>query len=166
MSGIGLCGLALTLLIHILAIAGVDISSRFPFIWAMHVAVIIYFAAAVLLLLRARYPTRRLTLDILEDNLPRWVLLADGLFLAYAVVNFVLCASLRGGGNADLVNGQYLLMSHARILAHLTEHEFHLQRAYELRLFSGGWLCFWALATSYFLFWRHVPVRSTTRLLA
>jgi hypothetical protein len=166
LGAIGLVGFGLTLLIHILTIAGIDVSSRFPYVWAMHAAVMVYFASSVLLLIRAGYPTRRLTLDILEDNLPAWVLLADGLFFAYMFINVLLCVSVTKGWNADVVNGQYLLMSHARVLAHLTEREYHLQKAYELRMFSGFWLCFWTLSAGYFLFWKHVPVRSSNRLLA
>lgn len=129
----------------------------------MHVA-IIYFAFAILLL-TAEEGTRP-SLARLRDNLPGWALLADGALFAYMIFNGVLCASLTGGGNADLVNGQYLLMSHARVLAHLTESEYHLHKAYEHRMFSGAWLCFWALGSSYFLFWKHVRVRPTNRLLA
>jgi hypothetical protein len=131
----------------------------------MHAAVLVYFASAVLLLFHAGYP-RRLTQDILQDNLPGWVLLTDGLFFAYFFINAFLCLSVTKGGNADPANGRHLLMSHARVLAHLTEREYHLQKAYELRMFSGAWLCFWTWSTSYFLFWKHVPVRSTNRLLA
>lgn len=162
---IGVLGFGLSLLIHILTAFGVDVSSQFPYVWATHAAVILYFASAVFLLVHAGYP-RRLSLDILEDNLPVWVLLADGLIFAYTFINLFLCTSVTKGGNANVVNGQYLLMSHAQVLAHLTEHEYHLQKAYELRMFSGAWLCFWAWPTSYFLFWKHVPVRSTYRLLA
>jgi hypothetical protein len=162
---IGLVGFGCALIVHILTILGIDVSSQFPYVWAIHAAVMVYFVSVVLLILHAGYPSR-LTLDILEDNLPAWVLLADGLFFAYMFINVLLCVSVTKGGNADVVNGQYLLMSHARVLAHLTEHEYHLQKAYELRTFSGFWLCFWAWSTSYFLFWKHVPVRSTNRLLA
>jgi hypothetical protein len=131
----------------------------------MHAAVLLYFACAVLLLHRAGYP-RRLTFDILQDNLRGWILFADSLLLAYAVVNFVVCLQLMGNGGADIVNGAYVLTSHGRVLSHLTQGEYHLHKAYELRYFSGGWLLFWAWSTSYFVFWKHVPIRSTDRLLA
>ena len=165
LGAIGLDGFGLTLLIHILTIAGIDVTLPFPYVWAMHAAVIVNFASAMLLLVHAGYPGR-LTLDILQDNLPAWVLLTDGLFFAYMFINLFLCISVTKGGNAEIVNGQYLLVSHAHVLAHLTEHEYQLHKAYELRMFSGGWLLFWAWSTSYFLFWKHVPIRSTNRLLA
>jgi hypothetical protein len=103
----------------------------------MHAAIMVYFACAVLLLIHAGYPTR-LTQDILQDNLPAWVLLADGLSFAYVFVNAFIYLSVTKGGHADFVNGQYLLVSHAHVVAHLTEHEYHLQKAYELRGFSGA----------------------------
>jgi len=141
---------------------GVDLLSRFPFIWVIHVAVILYFGSAVLLL-RSEFPG---SLTALQANLPTWVLLVDGLVFAYMTFNFFLCMSLTGGGNADLVNGQYLLMSHGRIIEHLSRGAYHLHKAYELRMFSGAWLAFWAIGSGHFLFWKHVPVRSTNRLLA
>jgi len=155
---IGSVGFGVSLIIHVLTVLNIDVSSRVPYIWIIHPAVLLYSACAVLLLLRAGYPTRRLTLGILEDNLPRWVMLTDGLLFAYMFLNGAICLFFTKGGNADLVNGQYLLMGHARVIAHLSEREFHLQKAFELRMFSGAWLCFWAWSSSYFLFWKHVPV--------
>jgi hypothetical protein len=125
---VGLVGLTLTLVTHVLAVAGVDVSSRFPFVWAMHGAAILYFGCALLALLRSGYPTR-LTLDVLRNNLPGWALVAGGLLFVYMLINTVVCASIANGGNADFVNGQYLLVSHAQVLAHLTEHEYHLHKA-------------------------------------
>jgi len=130
----------------------------------MHAVVLLYWISLFFFIPQVFVRDRQF--DTWRDNLPGWVLLADALFSAYAIMNFVLCMSLTGGGNAEIVNGQHLLTSHAHVLAHLTEREYHLQKAYDLRGFSGVWIVFWFFAATSFLFWKHIPVRSTDRLLA
>ena len=69
-------------------------------------------------------------------RLPTWAIVALGLTFPYQLVNALFCVRLSGGGNAALAEGQYALMSHGRLLAHLTEPAYHAHRAVELRLFQ------------------------------
>ena len=50
-----------------------------------------------------------------------------------------------------MINGQYFLTSHGHVLAHINEAQYHLQRAYQVRLFSDFWLLFYLMPTLYFL---------------
>jgi hypothetical protein len=161
---IGLVGFGVSLVVHVLTIFDIDVSSRFPYVWIMVPAVLpyaIYFVFSI----RAKVGAR-LTFDALQDNLPGRVVLVIGAALVYSFANDVLCLYLISPGSGDIINGEYVLTSHGKIMAHVTEAQYHLHRAYELRLFSGGWLLFWLLPLSYFLFWKHVPIRSTDCLLA
>jgi hypothetical protein len=161
---VGLVGFGVALAVHVLTIRGVDVSSRFPYIWAMHAVVLLYYVSLFLLIPEVFQYGRHF--NIWLDNLPGWALLGNGILLAYAAVNFVVCLHLMGGGGADIVNGEHVLTSHGQVLAQLTEAQYHVKRAYQQRMFSGGWVAFWLVAANCFLFWRHEPVRSTSRLLA
>ncbi len=150
LGAIGLAGFGVALLIHILAVLGMDVTSQLPYVWSMHFAVLLYYAVSVIYIWAAvGMPLR---FDIIRDHLPGWVTLGCGALMAYCILNFVLAARLTGSGNASVVSGEYLLMSHGHILAHLNESEYHLHKAYELRMFSGGWMLFWFLPSAYFLF--------------
>jgi len=73
---------------------------------------------------------------------------------AYTVFNFVLCVSVAGDGNADVVGGQYVVASHGRVLSHLSVQEYHRHRAFELRIFSGIRVTFCLAAVVYFFLWK------------
>ena len=81
------------------------------------------------------------------------------------IVNSVLCLKYVSDGNATVTEGQYLLTMHGRVIKRLTEEEYHSQRAYELRMFSGCWLILFLLPSVCFLVWqddRRSPVRRMT----
>ena|ERR1700685_1064346 len=80
-------------------------------------------------------------------------------YFAYTLFNFFLGTNLAGDGNADVMGGQYVLASHGHVLTHVSEPEYHLHRAWELRLFSRHWLIFYFVPTVYFFFWREHPAR-------
>ena len=134
-------GLFLALVVHIATATGVDVYALFPPVWLLHLGAILVFG---LFALSGRKVFRsRLQLDEMMDHLPVWVVLVFAVVFAYALLNVFLCLPFTGnGGTADLVDGQYVLRSHGRVLAQLTEPEYHVHRAYELRFFSGIWLVF------------------------
>jgi hypothetical protein len=66
-------------------------------------------------------------------------------------LNGFLCLNAAPEGKADLIGGQYVLTLHGRVLAQVSELEYHLHRAYEVRLFSGLWLIFYMAPSLYFV---------------
>ena len=149
---IALVGFTLALLVHVAAVAGVDVSSRFPYVWLLHFGVFLAFIP-IAFSARKGFRERRLGFDEITSHLPGWAVGLAGAMFAYALFNFILCSRFTNG-NAVTVGGHYLLVSHGRVLAHLTEREYHLHRAYEVRLFSGFWLTFFLIPGLYFLTWR------------
>jgi hypothetical protein len=85
------------------------------------------------------------------SRFPQWARVLAIAVFAYSVVNICLFAVLYNG-NADSVNGEYVLSSHGRVLAHLTEPQYHLHKAIEIRGFSALWLFFYLLPCLYFWF--------------
>jgi hypothetical protein len=150
---VALVGFFLSLLVHTLTLAHIDVASQFPYVWSLHVGMFLVWIPFVLFE-RKTFRTQRIKLGEIMSGLPTWASVLVAVVFAYSILNFFLCAHLSGGGNSDIVDGQYVLSSHAHILAHLTENEYHLHRSYEVRMFSGLWLTFYLIPGVYFLFWQ------------
>ena len=71
---------------------------------------------------------------------PRWVIRSiQILFLLFVVVFFTFLA-LSHAASPEIVNGEYVLNSHGRIVGHISERDYLLLKAWELRLFAAGWI--------------------------
>ena len=143
-----LVGLIVSLAVHVATSIGIDVYSQFPPVWVLHFAAIAIFGAFVL------SGGHRLELGEATTRLPAWAVLVVAATIAYVLVNSVVCAGLLGEGNANVLGGHYVLTSHGRVLAQISERDYHLHRATELRLFSGLWLASCLVSTVYFLLWR------------
>lgn len=141
-----LVGFLLALVVHIATVCGVDVSDTVPYVWALHVGIFLAFAPMVVSASR-----RGINAGEILGGLPVWAIVLEGAVFAYLFVNAGLCLRVTQGGNAFMIGGQYILASHGHVLAHLTEAQYHLQRAYQVRLFSGFWLPFYLAPALYFL---------------
>jgi hypothetical protein len=144
-----LVGLILSLWFHLLTFVGVDVIERYPLYWFLHVGAIISAAATIPLLedLGARPRLRDF-----RAILPKWAFVALVAVGIYAIVNFVLFIYLSRGGNPDVRDGKYVLLSHGRLIQYLTQAEYHEQEEYVARGFSGHWIAFFAEGTLVGLF--------------
>jgi hypothetical protein len=154
---LALAGFALALVVHIETIAGVDVYSRFPAVWLLHLGALLLCGLSIL---SAGY---RLKPSEIVYHLPTWAIVIVATVFVYSLINFLVCASVTGGGNADMLGTQYVLVDHGRVSAHISRAEYHLHRAYELRAFSGHWIFFYLLPTVYFFLW-HDDFSGDTRL--
>ena len=59
-----------------------------------------------------------------------------------SMVNFFWCIKLLEFESPEAADGRYVLQNHGKRLRDLTEAEYHRMRAYEVRLFSTGWVVF------------------------
>ncbi len=145
---IALAGFSLALAVHVAALFGIDVQTKVPAIWLLHVGIFVVFIPMVLQL-RASGTDRRALLR----GLPRTVLLIGGCLMLYALFNFLFAGSTFGQGTAEFENGQYILQYRGKLIRHLTEAQYHAHQAELLRGFSGHWLIFYFAALSHFL-WR------------
>ena len=145
-------GFFVSLLVHLLTVAGIDVTRWVPHVWGLHVGMFVVLFAFVLS--SRKILGRRVTLGDLTSGIPNWTgALIIALFV-YGTVNLVWCAYVLHDGVPDIINGQYVLSAPGRVLLRITESEYHLHRAHELRMFSGLWLLAYCVSGLYFLFWR------------
>ena len=152
-------GWALALIVHALSIADFDIRDNVPFVWVLHFGVFVVWLPTVLILNKIEELNENQQSGILNrlnpfgfvkticKQTPTWItVIAIGGFI-YNMFNFWLFkASVQGG--PDIMDGQYILQNHGKLIAYLTEQEYHHYRANEVRFFSGFWLAFYGIAAA------------------
>jgi len=70
---------------------------------------------------------------------PRWVLRSmQILFLLFVVVFFSFLA-LSHAASPGIIDGEYVLNSHGKIVGHISERDYLFLKGWELRLFASGW---------------------------
>jgi hypothetical protein len=132
--------LIVTATVHVSTFLPIDPMDEWPGVMFLHVAMFLPFGAA--LWYASRAGGEKKSLDPIVHSAPRWMQgLTVGLF-AYAIFNFGMFLTLSEGGGPTVRDGKYLLTSHGRVIRELTEAEYHRQRAYEVRGFSGHWMVF------------------------
>jgi hypothetical protein len=77
---------------------------------------------------------------------PRWVLRnMQILFLLFVVVFFTFLA-LSHAASPEIINGEYVLNNHGKIVGHISQRDYFFLKRWELRLFASGWtLAYYAL---------------------
>ena len=143
---IGWCWLAaavliVSLVVHVSTFLGIDPMEKWPGVMLIHLAIFPPFIAAISYANRIGGPKQGRQ-DRVIDTAPRWLRILTGLFFAYALVNFAIFLVLVEGGGPHERDGKYLLTSHGTVLRELSEAEYHRQRAYVVRGFSGHWMLF------------------------
>jgi hypothetical protein len=83
---------------------------------------------------------------------PRWVLRTmQVLFLLFVAVFFAFLA-LSHGASPEIINGEYVLDSHGKIVRYVSEREYLFLKGWELRLFASGWMVFYYALIMYWWF--------------
>jgi hypothetical protein len=72
--------------------------------------------------------------------------------MPYAFVTFFLCLGLTEGGSPEEEHGRYYLKNHGRMIREISAEEYRRFEAYEVRLFSAGWVAIAVVGTA-FLFY-------------
>jgi hypothetical protein len=71
---------------------------------------------------------------------PRWVVRSiQMLGLLCVAVFFVFLASSHAA-SPDIINGEYVLNDHGRIVGYISEKDYLFLKGWELRLFASGWM--------------------------
>lgn len=125
---------ALSMGLHVVSLAGVDVQARWPGVFWLQLVVV---GAGFSLLL-----TRGLRGRSLDEVLPGWAGRLFRIAFFYAIANFVLNMVQTHGAVPGIQGGQYALHSHGHIVRLLSEQEWHHFRALELRGFSSYWMLF------------------------
>lgn len=144
-------GWIISLVIHILSLAKTDVEASIPYIWILHIGIFAVWIPAirVLRLFRANQGGKKL-FDIYRFvilNAPVWLaVLAIGSFVYCIIGSFIFLFMKEG--TPGIINGQFVLHNHGKILHIITEGEYHQAKAGVMRLFSGVWLAFYGMAAA------------------
>jgi hypothetical protein len=149
LGAIALTGLLLSILVHFSALLGIDVSLHFPYVWGLHIGIFVVFIPFVLMS-RGTLGAKPRWTDI-RQQFPGWAIALALCVWIYVIVNFVLFILFGGGGSPNVINGEYVLSNHGRVLSHLTETAYRRHVTNEVRGFSGHWLIFYLIPCLYFL---------------
>lgn len=153
LAGIAFVGLVLSLAVHAGALLGFDASTKFPFVWGLHVGMFVVFIPLVLLCRKELGPNP--SFSDLRSNFPDWVVFLGMALMIYAVANFAFFIVATQGGNPSFEEGKYFLKDHGRTIREISASEYAFFKTNELRGFSGHWLVFYYVPFAYFLFRKH-----------
>jgi hypothetical protein len=134
-------GLVLSLAVHALTFAGVNI----PAAWLLHIGIFVVFVPAIVAANRmAKATSSDHAGDIVLEFAPTWLNCVTGVFFAYAFFNFFCLACLNEGGVPGRINGELVLHSHGKVIRKLSPEEFDKHEAYVTRGFSATWMLFYS----------------------
>jgi hypothetical protein len=83
---------------------------------------------------------------------PKWATSAIRLLALFFATHFVLFLVQSHVASPEVINGQYVLNNHGRIVKVLTQPEYLSLKGAELRLFATGWIFFYFVPTLYWWF--------------
>lgn len=138
-------GFVAAFIIHTLTFFGIDSSKYFYGVWCLHIGVFIVFIPLTISAKKEKNSDE-------YSKMPSWAKLVIAAIFVYALVNIALFFFFSEGGSPTIINDQYVLLDHGKLIRQLTEVEYNWQKAYVLRGFSGHWLLFYLIsACHYFL---------------
>ena len=73
------------------------------------------------------------------------------LFLLFVVVFFSFL-TLSHAASPAIIDGEYVLNSHGKIVGHISERDYLLLKGWEVRLFASGWILFYYALMMYWWF--------------
>ena len=145
-------GFAATLSIHASCFFSYRHQLLFQLALAFHLLAFLLFLPIlpVMSRLKKAIPTGQVLLKIL----PKWVLVVAVALGIYASIGFIYFMMTSQGGNADVVNGKYVLQDHGRVIRTLTEAEYIKSRVSLARMMSGHLLPgYFAITIIYLFLW-------------
>jgi hypothetical protein len=83
---------------------------------------------------------------------PRWVIRSMQILFLLFVVAFFSFLALSHAASPDIINGDYVLNSHGKIIGHISERDYLFLKGWELRLFASGWILAYFATMMYWWF--------------
>jgi hypothetical protein len=147
---LALLGFTLSLVVHISALIGIDVSSKFPYVWALHFGIFIVFIPFVLI--SRKDLGVKPSYSQIRDRFPM-LIISIGLFIfIYAFINFFLFMGVSHNGTPIIKGGKFILQNHGQFIREITNSEYIALKANEVRGFSGHWLVFYFIPFANFMF--------------
>jgi len=141
-------GFTLALSVHLASLFGIDVQSKVPIVWALHVGVFIVFVPMFFQLIKSNFMADRFALI---RGIPVWSIVVSAILIAYAFLNFFLAFSGAADGFPAVQNGVFVLEQKGQLVHNFSEAEYHSRQASVLRGFSGHWLIFYFVPFAHFV---------------
>lgn len=146
-----LLGWILGVVVHLLDIKGVDVTTFAPRAALVYCLCAIPASFFVSRTPQVGAPTNKsvvvdtsIKINLLLAGKPLWVKLALVVICGYIFISIIKDHN-PPGGIPDIQDGHYVLTNHGKLIRTLTEQEYHLYRAGQIRFFSRLWLLFFSL---------------------
>ncbi len=139
--GFALLVLVASSAIHLSTFFGVNPKTVFPSVMEMHLLIFPPFIAVLFYAWKIDGPNDD-KLNKMALRSPFWLRIIAAIIFAYSFINFAAFGIFSEGGGAQKRGDRYVLTSHGDVIRDLSEAEFHQHQAYEVRMFSGGWMLF------------------------
>ena len=142
-------GFCLSFIVHVLALLGVNVLAKVPYLWLLHAGV---FAVSI----PAAISSRKIfganpSFSAIRAVFPAWVVALGAVVFTYTLLNFSLFVLATDGGSPSMQNGKFVLQSHGRFIRELSFAQYTAFKANEVRGISGHWLVFYFISFVYFM---------------
>jgi hypothetical protein len=71
---------------------------------------------------------------------PRWVVRSIQILGLLCFASFFVFLALSHAASPEIINGEYVLNNHGRIVGHISQRDYLFLKGWELRLFASGWM--------------------------
>jgi len=145
---VALAGFVASAAIHIASIAGVDVRTRHPDIFLLHLlcmGTFIFTLPVSVWLSSAKDDESR---DILTGVPPVLKAMVIGLLIYVFITGIHSTQNAWDGQATAQADGTYVLEQYGKVVRTVDAAEYHSHRALEARGFSGAWMLFFALASA------------------
>jgi hypothetical protein len=79
---------------------------------------------------------------------PRWVVRSTQILALLFFVIFFAFLAMSHVASPEIINGEYVLNNHGKIVGYISEKDYLLLKGWELRLFASGWMFFYYSLTT------------------
>ncbi len=139
-------------IVFLLSVLKIDVQSRIPFIWILHVGIFVAWIPWVFKTSKNKMQLKtnlsliqKIKRLIISELAPTWLVILvilsyinfGGNFI-WHMINFI--------GGPEIEKGQFILASKGDFIKTITEKEYHYLRAEELKIFSSCWLLMYGVA--------------------
>jgi hypothetical protein len=153
--------LAVSLIVYVLSFVGTTMDGMFRWAMILHAGVF----ALVLPMYAVEYSAvknSKFLWDAIWRGLPKWAVRAIQIVGLLFALHFVLFLVQSHAASPEIINGEYVLSDHGRIVKELTESQYRWLKGDELRLFATGWMSFYLALALYWWFPRRTSTQGAT----
>ncbi len=149
--------LIISLTVHLIAFWNINLTDQYPYVFLLHLGIFVLIAPILLIqkIEEKQEDEKLITLNEgfnevkksekvsdKKSDIPKWLIVVYVLISFYGFINFLIFG-LGAKGNAEIVDGKYVLRERGRVVREISKDEYDAVSAQSLRGFSGHWIIFY-----------------------